>query len=304
MALGGLLGDPNRGRGVDGAGAGGDAREVEFRVVRTALSPRSPVAMGARELRRARREERQHGAETRREQGRDSPVLRRWRMLRRRLGTWLVGWCAPLLLRLLACTWRVQRHGRAGGDILRAPGPWIIALWHGRMLVPMPLSEHKGRGIAILVSPSDDGTLVEMALSKFGYTVIRGSSSRGGARAMREMAGALRQGRPVVVTPDGPRGPRHAMNVGVAWLARETQAPILSCAIAVDRAWRLRSWDRFTIPKPFARIFIRYGDPVRVLADADELALEQVAGVLRQQLLDSERAGFLLLGVADDCGPA
>lgn len=258
--------------------------------------------MGARELRHARREERQRCSETRREQGRDAPVLRRWRMFRRRLGASLVGWCAPLLLRLLAFTWRVQRHGQAGGDILRAPGPWIIALWHGRMLVPMPLSEHKGRGIAVLVSSSDDGALVEKALARFGYTVIRGSSSHSGARAMREMANSLRHGCPVVVTPDGPRGPRHAMNVGVAWLARETQAPILSCAIAVDRAWRLRSWDRFTIPKPFARIFIGYGDPLRVPGDADELALEQVAGKLRKQLLASERAGFAHLGVADDCG--
>jgi len=262
------------------------------------------VAMGARELRRARREERQHGAETRRSEGRDAPVLRRWRMFRRRLGAALVGWFAPLLLRLLASTWRVQRHGQPGRATLCAPGPWIIALWHGRMLVPMPLSEHKGRGIGILVSPSDDGSLVEKALTKFGYTVIRGSSSRSGARAMRDMADALRNGRPVVVTPDGPRGPRHAMNVGVAWLARETQAPILSCAIAVDRAWRLRSWDRFTIPKPFARIFIRYGDPLRVAADADELALEQASAAIQQQLLADERAGFAHLGAAEDCGPA
>jgi len=131
--------------------------------------------------------------------------------------------------------------------------------------------------------------------------VIRGSSSRSGARAKREMANALRQGCPVVVTPDGPR---RAINVGVAWLARGTQAPTFSGAIAVDRAWRLRSWDRFTNPKPFAQTFIRYGDPVRVLADAHELALEQVAGVLRQQLLASERAGFSHLGAADDCGPA
>ncbi len=260
--------------------------------------------MGARELRRARSEERQHGAAARRDQGRDAPVLRRWRMFRRRLGTSLVGWCAPLLLRLLACTWRVQRHGQAGRETLNTAGPWIVALWHGRMLVPMPLSEHRGRKIGILVSPSDDGALVQKALARFGYTVIRGSSSRSGARAMREMATALQNGRPVVVTPDGPRGPRHAMNVGVAWLARETQAPILSCAIAVDRAWRLRSWDRFTIPKPFARIFIRYGDPVRVAADADELALEQVASAIQQQLLTAERAGFAQLGAVDDCGPA
>jgi lysophospholipid acyltransferase (LPLAT)-like uncharacterized protein len=117
---------------------------------------------------------------------------------------------------------------------------------------------------------------------------------------MREMKEALQAGRPVAVTPDGPRGPRHTVNSGAAWLARETRAPIVPVALAVDRAWALRSWDRFTIPKPFARIVVTYGDPLRVPADANDLALEAFSCLLRDQLLAGERKGFARLQVPGD----
>ena len=225
-------------------------------------------------------------------------------MARRAIGNTLVGWLAPIALRLFALTWRVQRVGEPGLAAMRGDGPLVIALWHGRMLVPMPLAPHKGRGIGVLVSPSDDGALVTKALRSFGYTVIRGSASRGGASAMREMAEALQRGRSVTVTPDGPRGPRHTVNAGVCWLARDSKAPIVTVSIAVDRAWTLRSWDRFTIPKPFARIVVSYGTPIQVAADTGELALEGFANLLRDQLLAAERAGFARLAVRDDLGPS
>ena len=112
----------------------------------------------------------------------------------------------------------------------------------------------------------------------------------------------LAGGGQLVVTPDGPRGPRHTMNSGAAWLARATGAPILPVGVAVSRAWRLHSWDRFTIPKPFARLVVCYGDPVTVAADAADAALEEVAQQLRTTLLADERAGFAQLRVADDLG--
>jgi hypothetical protein len=90
------------------------------------------------------------------------------------------------------------------------------------------------------------------------------------------------------------------MNVGIAWLARATGAPILAVGIAVDRAWRLRSWDRFTIPKPFARLRVDYADPVQVPTDASDADLEALAANLREQLRNSESVAFHALGVADD----
>ncbi|HEX5052408.1 MAG TPA: lysophospholipid acyltransferase family protein [Planctomycetota bacterium] len=256
--------------------------------------------MDPRATRQARRElaAERHAERTRR--GRNSAGLARWRRFRRRVGSLVLDLLAPVTLRLLALTWRVQREGAAGRALLASSSPWIVAMWHGRMVTLMPLSLHKDRDIHVLVSPSDDGGLATKALRKFRFRAIRGSLSHRGARALREMTDSLRGGEQLVVTPDGPRGPRHSMNVGIAWLARATGAPILPVGVACSRAWHLRSWDRFTIPKPFARLAVLYGDPVRVEPDAADSALELVATSLRERLLALERAGFAVLATDDD----
>lgn len=258
--------------------------------------------MTGRTERHARAAERRERTAARTAAGRDAGWRRNLRRLRRGIGKRLLDWFAPTLLRLLARTWRVQLHGDAGLAAMRGDAPLVIVVWHGRMLATMPIAPHKSRGFGVLVSPSDDGSLVTRALARFGYTVIRGSTSRGGTRALRELGDALRSGRAVVLTPDGPRGPRHAMNSGGAWLARDTGCALLTVAVSVDRAWRLRSWDRFTIPKPFAQLRIDYGEPRHVRADASDAELEQLAGALQRELVHAERAGFAALGVADDHG--
>jgi len=232
--------------------------------------------------------------------GRDAPALVRWRHLRRNIGKTLMGWLAPLLLRALAATWRVTFVPGPGLDLQRSGAPWVLALWHGRMLAAMPLRGHRGRGITVLVSPSADGGLADLALRRFGYRVLRGSAHRSGARALRAMDQALAGGAQLVLTPDGSRGPRHAMNSGVAWLARARGAPILPTGIAVDRAWRLRSWDRFVIPKPFARLVVAYGAPTLVDDAADDDAMEAIGASVRAAMLAAERLAFARLGVADD----
>lgn len=251
-------------------------------------------------MRRLRAEERLREREARRAAGRDQGGARRWRRWRRRIGDAALRSIGPLLVRLLAWTWRIERRGEAGQALIAGDGTWISVLWHGRLLIPLPLRGHARRGFGILVSPSDDGRLATIALGKFGYRVIRGSASRGGARAMRAMGEAIEAGVPVVITPDGPRGPRHAMNSGAVWLARSCGVPMMTFAVAVDRAWRLRSWDQFTIPKPFARIVVTYGDPIRVAADTDDDTVERIAAAAREQLLADERAGFASLAVTDD----
>ena len=256
--------------------------------------------MDARGLRQARRQEIARRAALRTAAGRNTEALARWRRCRRRVGNWLLALLAPALLRLLAFTWRVQRRGGPGWQLLTSDQPWLVAMWHGRMLVGLPMPMHRGRNIGVLVSPSDDGHLATSALRLFGFVPIRGSLSRGGARALREMTDTLRDGRQLVVTPDGPRGPRHAMNVGLHWLARRTGAPILPVGFACDRAWRLRSWDRFTIPKPFARIVVNYGDPDPIAATSSDSELEALAAKLRTRLIALEREAFDALGTAPD----
>ncbi len=174
----------------------------------------------------------------------------------------------------------------------------LVAMWHGRMLPALPI--HKNMDAQVLVSPSDDGALVQTMLKRFHCHVIRGSTSKQGTRALREMREHLGQGQTVVITPDGPRGPRHSMNTGMAWLARETGLPILCLGVAADRAWRLRSWDRFMIPKPRARVVFTYSEPVKVAPDAGEEKLERMTEWIHTTLLHDEARAFERLGVERD----
>lgn len=174
----------------------------------------------------------------------------------------------------------------------------LFAIWHGRMLMGLPT--HRDRGLTVLVSPSDDGSLVSALLRRFGYAVVRGSSNKGGARALRELKGLIEVGARVVITPDGPRGPRHSMNSGLGWMARITGAPVIPCGLACDRAWHLSSWDQFTIPKLGARIVVVYGPQLHLEAEATTEEQDFFSQRIRSELIAAEKRGFLHLGVAPD----
>ena len=224
---------------------------------------------------------------------------RRWRRVRRRVAARVAAILAPLFVRLLSCTWRVEvvgeehlREGLSGGKGL------LITIWHGRML--MGMRHHAHRGYHVLVSWSGDGEISARLLAAFGYRVIRGSSSRGASRAVREMRDALRERAVVVITPDGPRGPRHSTNAGTAYLARETGFGIVPIGFGTSSAWRMRSWDRFTIPKPFARVRIQYAAPLWVPADASEADLERCTQEFASRLMATELAAHEALGAEPD----
>lgn len=257
-------------------------------------------AVDAREQRTARRELVAKRAAEREAAGRNTKRLSRFRTLRRRIGRVLVESLAPLILRMLAWTWRIERTGDAGLTRFRSDLPWITVLWHGRMLAMMPIKPHYGRNIGVLVSPSDDGGLAKIALKKFGCQIVRGSLSRRGASAMREMLALLRSKQQLVLTPDGPRGPRHGINTGAAWLARATGTPIIPLSVGVSRAWYFRSWDRMCIPKPFARLIVHYGDPMHIDEQTTDAALEMQSSELRERLIAAEQAAFARLGVVSD----
>lgn len=145
--------------------------------------------------------------------------------------------------------------------------PCILVTWHGRLL---PLTYlHRGRGIATLASRSADGEYIARLLTLWGYEAVRGSSSRGGSRALRDLVRHARAGRTVAFTPDGPRGPRQRMKPGAVTAARLTGLPLVPLTAGTARAWWFEGWDRFMVPKPFARIRVCYGAPQRVPASAD-----------------------------------
>jgi lysophospholipid acyltransferase (LPLAT)-like uncharacterized protein len=168
-----------------------------------------------------------------------------------------------LLVRLLAGSWRIQERNAAGWRRLRAEKkPWVFALWHAGLL---PIAyRHSNQDVAVLVSQHRDGELIARVLAAWGNTTVRGSTTRGGSRALLAMIKELERGVVVAVTPDGPRGPALVFQPGALIAAQRANVPIIPIAVHADRAWRLKSWDRFVIPKVFARVTFAYGDPVMV----------------------------------------
>ena len=156
----------------------------------------------------------------------------------------------------------------------RAGAPVIYAVWHGRILLMPWLNArlrrtHGARRVTVLASRSRDGELVARYARGFDLDVVRGSSSRGGAVALRTLVGVLGAGRDVAVVPDGPRGPCCRVQPGVVGLAAITGVPVVPLALGARPARRLRSWDAFLLPAPFARCAAVFGPPIEVARDAD-----------------------------------
>jgi lysophospholipid acyltransferase (LPLAT)-like uncharacterized protein len=187
-----------------------------------------------------------------------------------------------LALRLLGLTWRVRYAFDGPVRALEARGePFIFVLWHGELL-PL-LFVHRGRGIAALISEHADGELIARVVERLGYRTVRGSTTRGAARALIGLERAAREGCTLAITPDGPRGPAHSFAPGAMVVAQRSGLPLVAVSVHTSRAWRLRSWDRFTIPKPFAVLHVAYSEPLYVPAaaprDAEQgRALIELAG--------------------------
>ncbi|MFN2565931.1 MAG: lysophospholipid acyltransferase family protein [Gemmatimonadaceae bacterium] len=178
-----------------------------------------------------------------------------------------------VVVRLLAVTWRMRTVGVEIVAALRAARqPIVFTLWHGQML-PL-LWHHRGQGIAVLISEHRDGEIIARVASTLGFRTIRGSTYRGANRALVGLMRELRAGHDVAVTPDGPRGPAGHFAPGALVAAQRAGAPIVAVGVAATRAWRLRSWDGFMIPKPFARVTVAYGQDAVQSATARDAAAE------------------------------
>jgi lysophospholipid acyltransferase (LPLAT)-like uncharacterized protein len=178
------------------------------------------------------------------------------------------------LIRLLATTWRYRVANDAGLHDARAAGKRVIfMLWHGELL-PL-LWHHRSEDIAVLISEHRDGEIIARIAESLGYATVRGSTTRGGGRALIALMRAIDEGRDAAVTPDGPRGPAHVFAPGAAIAAQRTGALLVPIRAAASRAWRLKSWDRFVIPKPFARVQVTYGELTPVIAASPREAAEQ-----------------------------
>lgn len=183
----------------------------------------------------------------------------------------------------LLATIRYRLTGHENRAQFMATGtPIVYVLWHGRLL---PLAHyHRGEGLSTLISRSGDGEYIARIVRRWGYVPVRGSSSRGGREGLTAMVDQVRQGRSMAITPDGPRGPKQKMKAGSLVLAQRTGAPVIPVSAAADRAWWFESWDRFLVPKPFARVNIAYGEPIWIPASAEPEEVEALSARVEAEL--------------------
>ncbi|MBC8143874.1 MAG: lysophospholipid acyltransferase family protein [Armatimonadetes bacterium] len=172
------------------------------------------------------------------------------------------------LLPILHRTWRITEEGRERTEELIASGGVIMVTWHGRALVPFTVM--RNRGCHALVSQSGDGALLAGVLENLGWGLIRGSTGRGAVAALKRAKTILSQpGAFLAFTPDGPRGPAGVAQPGMIFLARKTGKPLIPVGIAATPRKLFKSWDRFMVPLPFARVHFIYGEPLTIPDDED-----------------------------------
>ena len=197
---------------------------------------------------------------------------------------------AGALLFLHRATLRVERVHFDRYLGLKARGvPILFALWHGRMF--LSIQAHRGEGIVTMASRSEDGEIIAGWLERNGYSVVRGSTTRGGSEALREMVRRIRSGRSGALTVDGPTGPPREVQPGIVQLARMTGGWILPITSSGRRPRFLRSWDRYLLPMPFSRNVVLYGEPFPIGADeTDPAAQSRIAKALDDATREADGA--------------
>ena len=219
-----------------------------------------------------------------------------WRSSRsRRLQAKLIALVGYRLVSMLGSTLRWKTDGLEHFDrIVRDGHQPIMAFWHGRIL---PATYYfRRRGIVVITSENFDGEWIAGIIERFGYGTARGSTSRGGRRALLQLKRDLAEGRPAGFTLDGPRGPARVAQPGAVWLAKASGNPVLPFHLEANRYWTVNSWDRTQIPKPFATVAIAMGEPFTVPENADDAAIEAARQALEQQLIRLEARAREMFG--------
>ncbi len=196
----------------------------------------------------------------------------------------LIAFVGPIIIKLLGRTWRVSLDGEDELSRHRQKGVKILyAFWHNRIL---PLAYvYRNRGVRIMISEHSDGELIARIVDRMGYNPVRGSTTKGGMKAAREL---ILDNSPydLAITPDGPKGPRQIAQTGAAYIASRGGHALTPIAVSASSAWKLNSWDRFLIPKPFCRLDIAVGEPIFIDKYAKADQLNQSTQYLQNQLND------------------
>ncbi len=201
---------------------------------------------------------------------------------------------AAALVLALGATWRLVRvRVHENESRLDRGGRCIFAFWHARIL-PLTFT-HRRRSVAVLVSRHRDGELIARILTRLGYRAARGSSTRGGEEGIRDLLRHAEEGRLLAITPDGPRGPAERVKPGLVYVASRTGYPVqpLAAAASASGTWTFATWDRFRVPKPFARVVVVYGAPIAVPPRVPEAEIEvwraRIEGAIRDVSDEADR---------------
>ena len=183
-------------------------------------------------------------------------------------------WLGSLSVKLLCATLRYTLIDEAGFLKGPFPKPVVMLIWHNRILgMPAIFRRYypKRKGLLVLTSASRDGAYLSEFVKNFGMSSVRGSSSRRGAAALLDLVRKLEEGYDLCITPDGPRGPKYILGAGAVLLSQRCQVPLMPMLIEYTACWRLKSWDGFAIPKPFARMQVTILPLLEIAAtDSDE----------------------------------
>lgn len=219
-----------------------------------------------------------------------------WRASRsKRIEARLISIAGYRLIAALGATLHWKTSGLERFDAIRdAHRQPIMAFWHGRILPATYF--FRRRGIVVITSENFDGEWIAGIIERFGYGTARGSSSRGGRKALLQLRRDMAAGRPAGFTVDGPRGPARVAQPGAVWLAKATGNPVVPFHLEADRHWTTHSWDRTQIPKPFATVALAVGEPFDVPADADEAGIEAARLLLEERLRALEQTAAGMLG--------
>ena len=191
--------------------------------------------------------------------------------------------------------WRVEGLHHFDSIVASGRQP-VMAFWHGRIL--SATYYFRRRGIVVITSENFDGEWIARIIERFGYGTARGSTTRGGRKALLQLVRDMKAGRPAGFTLDGPRGPARVAQPGAVWLAAATGNPLLPFHLEASSFWSVRSWDRTQIPKPFSTVALVVGEPFEVAKETRDDALEHARVELERRLATLEaRAQALLRGV-------
>jgi lysophospholipid acyltransferase (LPLAT)-like uncharacterized protein len=207
-----------------------------------------------------------------------------------RFKPWLIAWIGYFAIAIVCRTIRWQSEGDTYLDEIYQSGHRaIFTFWHGRIF---PSTYYwRNRQIVVMTSMNRDGDAIAQCIQRFGYGAARGSSSRGGFRALAEMAREIRQGRDAAFTIDGPRGPKYIAKQGPVLLALKTGAAIFCFHISLQHKIQLKSWDEFQIPLPFTRALVLKAPPIWVQPTASEAHLRDLHEQMQTTLDNLRKEG-------------